>query len=62
MKTCECIICKMFVDATCGKCGKKLLNDKLEVENGSVQISKCPNGLGKIKSLLCCGHDIICTL
>ena len=62
MKTYECIICRMSVDATCGKCGKKLLNDKLEVENGSVQISKCPNGHGKIKSPLCCEQDMTCIL
>jgi len=52
----------MSVNATCGKCDEKLLNDKLEVENGSVQISKCPNGIGKIKSPLCCGQDMTCTL
>ena len=44
------------------KCDEKLLNDTLEVENGSVQISKCPNGHGKIKSPLCCEQDMTCTL
>ena len=52
----------MSVNATCRKCNKKLLNDNLEIENGSVQISKCPNGHGKIKSPLCCGQDMTCTL
>ena len=62
MKTYESIKCRMSVNAICGKCGEKLLNDKLKIENGSVQISKCSNRLGKIKSPLCCGKDIICTL
>ena len=43
------------------KCDEKLLNDTLEVENGSVQISKCPNGHGKIKSIML-GQDMTCTL
>mgnify|MGYP001316985141 CR=1 FL=1 len=45
-----------------GKCNEKLLNDLPKVENCSVQISKCPNGHGKIKSPLCCGQDMTCTL
>ena len=52
----------MYVNAICGKCGEKLLNDTLKIENGSVQISKSPNGHRKIKSPLCCGQDMICTL
>ena len=43
--------CRMSVNATCGKCGEKLLNDILELDNGSVQKSKCPNGHSEIKSL-----------
>ena len=39
MATYECNKCGMSVNATCGKCDEKLLNDTLEVENGSVQIS-----------------------
>jgi hypothetical protein len=27
-----------------------------------VQISKCPNDHGKIKSPLCCGQDMSCTV
>ncbi len=52
----------MSVNAICGKCDEKLLNDTMEVENGSVQISKCPDRPGKIKSPLCCGQDMTCTL
>lgn len=41
----------------------KLENDVLTEDDGStVQISKCPNGHGKIKSPLCCGADMSCTL
>ena len=52
----------MSVNATCWKYNEKLLNETMEVENGSLQISKCPNGHGKIKSPLCCGQDMTCTL
>ena len=41
---------------------EKLLNDLLEVENSTVQISNCPYGYGKIKSPLCFGQDMTCTL
>jgi hypothetical protein len=62
MATYECNKCGMSVIATCRKCDKKLLNDTLEVANGSVQISKCPNVNGKIKSPLCCEQGMTCTL
>ena len=48
----------MSVNATCLKCDEILLNYTLEVENGSVQISKCPNAHVKIKSPLCYGQDM----
>ncbi len=52
----------MSVNASCGKCNQKLVNDTLKLENGSeVQISKCPNKHGKIKSPLCCGQDMVCS-
>ena len=38
-------------------------NDSLELPDGQkVQISKCPNGHGKIKSPLCCGQDMTCSI
>ena len=52
----------MSVNATCGKCDVKLLNNTLEIENSSVQISKRPNRHGKIKSPVCCGQEMTCTL
>lgn len=61
MATYECKVCGMSVNATCGKCGAELVNDTLALDNGQeVQISKCPNGHGKIKSPMCCGQDMAC--
>ena len=63
MATYECNKCGMSVNATCGKCDETLVNDNLELDNGSnVQISKCPNGHGKIKSPLCCAQDMSCAV
>ena len=63
MATYECRKCGMSVNATCAKCDAQLENDMLTIDNGSqVQISKCPNGHGKIKSPLCCGQDMTCTV
>ena len=61
MATYECSRCGMSVNATCGECSEQLVNDTLKLEDGSkVQISKCPNKHGKIKSPLCCGQDMVC--
>ena len=61
MATYECSKCGMSVNATCGKCNEQLVNDTLKLEDGlGVQISKCPNDHGKIKSPLCCGQDMVC--
>ena len=62
MTTYECSKCGMSVNATCGKCGEPLVNDHLNLDdNSSVQISKCPNSHGKIKSPSCCGQDMMCS-
>ena len=54
MATYECPKCEMSVNATCGKCNEPLVNDMLKLDDGNeVQISKCPNDHGKIKSPLC---------
>jgi len=35
----------------------------LKNDDGSeVQVSKCPNGHGKIKSPSCCGQDMSCSV
>ena len=63
MATYECNQCGMSVNATCGKCDTALQNGMLDLDDGSqVQISECPNGHGKIKSPLCCGSDMTCTI
>ena len=63
MATYQCDKCDMSVNATCGHCDAPLENDSLTLDNGSaVQISKCPNGHGKIKSPMCCGQDMSCSI
>ena len=63
MATYECIKCGMSVNSTCGKCNAPLVDGDLKLENGSVvQISECPNNHGKIKSPLCCGQDMTCSV
>ena len=53
----------MTVNATCGKCGAPLKNDTVTLDDGkNVQVSYCPNGHGKIKSPVCCGQDMSCSL
>ena len=59
----ECNKCGMSVKTSCAKCDEDLIDDVLKLDNGSeVQISKCPNNHGKIKSPLCCGEDMSCNL
>jgi hypothetical protein len=53
----------MSVNATCGKCDEPLVDGSLKLDDGSeVQISECPNGHGKIKSPMCCGQDMTCSV
>ncbi len=61
MATYTCDKCGMSVNISCATCGKALEDDSLEKPDGSkVQISKCPEGHGKVKSPLCCGQDMTC--
>jgi len=63
MATYTCGVCGMSVNISCAKCGKELVNDDLTKPDGSsVQISKCPEGHGKVKSPLCCGTDMACAV
>tara|TARA_Y100000590_G_C15358870_1_gene878106 strand:+ start:91 stop:285 length:195 start_codon:yes stop_codon:yes gene_type:complete len=63
MTTYQCQECGMSVNATCGKCNEPLIDDILKKDDGSeVQISKCPNDHGKIKSPSCCGADMSCKI
>ena len=63
MATYECSKCGIAVHATCARGDAPLENDMLTIDDGTqVQISKCPNEHGKIKSPLCCGQDMTCTV
>jgi len=62
MATYECLICGMSVNATCGKCNEPLVDDTIDVDGSEVQVSKCPNDHGKIKSPSCCGKDMNCSV
>ncbi len=63
MATYECDKCKMAVDIVCAKCKVELVNDSITKADGAmVQVSKCPNGCGKVKSPLCCGSDMSCSI
>tara|TARA_Y100000590_G_scaffold194218_2_gene220717 strand:+ start:526 stop:720 length:195 start_codon:yes stop_codon:yes gene_type:complete len=62
MATYECNKCGMSVNATCGKCSAPLVDDTITTDdNSEVQVSKCPNDHGKIKSPSCCGQDMMCS-
>ena len=60
--TCE--KCGMSVGSmTCGNCGKELVHDTLTLDGGvTVDISSCPDGHGKVKSPMCCGQDMSCSV
>jgi DNA-directed RNA polymerase subunit RPC12/RpoP len=63
MASYTCDQCGMSVNMMCGTCGAELENDTLTTADGRVvQISKCPNGDGKIKSPMCCAEDMSCKL
>jgi len=50
-------------DMKCAKCGESLVHDHITKDDGTkVAIAKCPSGCGKIKSPMCCGHDMSCEL
>ena len=62
MATYECNECGMAVNATCAHCYAPLVYDILLLDDSTeVQISKCPNEHGKIKSPSCCGQEMTCT-
>lgn len=63
MATYTCSKCGMGVNITCAKCSKPLVNDNVTKSDGSsVQVSKCPDGHGQVKSPLCCGTDMVCAV
>ena len=58
--TYQCDKCGMAVNATCAKWDEPLVNDTITVDGEVIQVSKCPNCEGMIKSPLCCGQDMTC--
>jgi len=59
-----CDKCGMSIGTmTCGKCGKELVFDTITTDDGmKVHVSKCPDGHGMVKSPMCCGQDMTCTV
>ena len=61
MATYTCDKCGMSVNMTCATCNAALVNDTITTDTGvEVQVSKCPEGHGMIKSPMCCGEDMSC--
>lgn len=61
--TYTCDKCGMSVNMTCAKCGAELVHDTITTAAGAeVAVSKCPEGHGKIKSPMCCGADMTCSV
>lgn len=60
---CKCNVCGMSVKGmVCGKCNSSLVTETItSKENKQIQVAKCPNGCGKIKSPVCCGQDMVCS-
>jgi NAD-dependent SIR2 family protein deacetylase len=53
----------MAVNASCAKCDTPLENGSITTDDGAeVQVSQCPSCEGMIKSPLCCGEDMSCTI
>ncbi len=47
----------------CAKCGSGLVHDHITVGDGeTVAVTKCPDGCGQIKSPMCCGSDMTCSV
>lgn len=63
METYKCNVCGMAVNASCANCNEPLINDSISLDDGSsVQVSRCPKCEGKIKSPMCCGNDMTCSV
>ena len=61
MATYKCKSCGMAVNASCAKCDTPLVDGFLALEDGTkVQVSRCPDCEGKIKSPSCCGVEMSC--
>lgn len=59
---CQCKQCGMSVKGLkCGKCDAELVADSISHEGKKIQVAKCPEGCGMIKSPTCCGQDMACS-
>ncbi|HEY5738289.1 MAG TPA: hypothetical protein VIW27_01120 [Gammaproteobacteria bacterium] len=56
----KCEVCGMSIGSmTCGTCDKQLEHGSVSGDDGSeIQVSRCPDGHGMIKSPMCCGQDM----
>lgn len=55
----QCKQCDMSVTGLqCGKCHCDLVHSSIDVDGHAVQVSKCEQCSGMIKSPQCCGHDM----
>jgi len=56
----KCEVCGMSIGSmTCGTCDKELEHGSVTGDAGNeIQVSKCPDGHGMIKSPMCCGQDM----
>ena len=59
-----CDQCGMGVTGMkCAMCGEELVHDHITTGDGqTVAVTKCPDGCGKIKSPMCCGTDMSCSV
>lgn len=60
MATYTCDECGTSVNVTCARCGTDLVDDTITSDGEEIQVSKCPNGHGMIKSPMCCAQDMTC--
>ena len=60
----KCEHCGMGVKGlNCSGCDAELVHDHITKDDGSqIGIAKCPNGCGKIKSPMCGGADMGCSI
>jgi hypothetical protein len=61
---CKCNHCGMGVKGLiCSQCNTPLVKDTITTDKQTqVQVAKCPKGCGMIKSPVCCGHDMSCSV
>lgn len=54
-----CNDCDMTIDnLVCSHCHQELIQDEIEVDGEPLQVAKCTQCQGMIKSPQCCGKDM----